>query len=152
MNCNVHSMNLLPEAWIESISKDNPGLEMSLVTVIIAQLVFHSLSVASIPSKNTLVWILTQPWLRILRAYNTKNIILWPPNGKNWLTGKDPDAGKNWRQEEKGMTEDEMFGWHHWLNGREFEHYWELVMDREVWHAAIHEVTKSQTWLSNWTT
>ena len=40
---------------------------------------------------------------------------------KNWLTGKDPDAGKNWRQEEKGMTEDEMLGWHHWLYGRDFE-------------------------------
>ena len=40
---------------------------------------------------------------------------------KSWLTGKDPDAGKDWRQEEKGMTEDEMFGWYHWLDGREFE-------------------------------
>ena len=45
--------------------------------------------------------------------------ILWPPNVKNWLIGKDPDAGKDWRQEEKGMTEDEMAGWHHWLNGNE---------------------------------
>ena len=41
--------------------------------------------------------------------------ILWPPDAKNWLTGKDPDAGKDWRQEEKGTTEDEMAGWHHWL-------------------------------------
>ena len=47
--------------------------------------------------------------------------ILWPPDAKSWLTGKDPDAGKDWRQEEKGMTEDETVGWHHWLNGREFE-------------------------------
>ena len=47
--------------------------------------------------------------------------ILWSPNGKNWLTGKDPDSWKDWRQEEKGMTEDEMVGWHHWLNGHEFE-------------------------------
>ena len=46
--------------------------------------------------------------------------ILWPPDVKNWLTGKDSDAGKDWRQEEKGMTEDEMVGWHHWLNGHEF--------------------------------
>ena len=45
----------------------------------------------------------------------------WPPDGKNWLIGKDPDAGKEWRQEEKGMTEDEMVGWHHWLDGYEFE-------------------------------
>ena len=45
----------------------------------------------------------------------------WPPDVKNWLTGKDPDAGKDWRWEEKGRTEDEMVGWHHWLNGHEFE-------------------------------
>ena len=47
--------------------------------------------------------------------------ILWPPDAKNWLSGKDPDAGNDWRQEEKGMTEDQMVGWHHWLNGYEFE-------------------------------
>ena len=47
--------------------------------------------------------------------------ILWPPDMKNWLIGKDPDAGKDWRQEEKGITEDEMVGWHHQLNEREFE-------------------------------
>ena len=47
--------------------------------------------------------------------------ILWPPDVKSWLIGKDPDAGKDWRQEEKGTTEDEMVGWHHWLDGRESE-------------------------------
>ena len=47
--------------------------------------------------------------------------ILWPPDAKNWLTGKDPDARKDWRQEEKGTTEDEMVGWYHWLDGHEFE-------------------------------
>ena len=47
--------------------------------------------------------------------------VLWPPYEKSWLTGKDPDAGRNWGQEEKGMTEDEMAGWHHRLNGHEFE-------------------------------
>ena len=47
--------------------------------------------------------------------------ILWPPNGKSWLTGKDPAAGKDCQQEEKGTTEDKMFEWHHWLNGYEFE-------------------------------
>ena len=47
--------------------------------------------------------------------------ILWPPNVKNWLIWKDPDAGKDWGQEEKGMTEDEMAGWHHRLNGHEFQ-------------------------------
>ena len=47
--------------------------------------------------------------------------VLWPPDAKNWLIGKSPDAGKDWRQEEKGTTEDEMVGWHLWLNGHEFE-------------------------------
>ena len=46
--------------------------------------------------------------------------IFWPPDAKSWLTGKDPNAGKDWGQEEKGMTEDEMVGWHHWLNGHGF--------------------------------
>ena len=45
----------------------------------------------------------------------------WPPHGKSWLIGKDSDAGRDWGQEEKGMTEDEMAGWHHWLDGRESE-------------------------------
>ena len=47
--------------------------------------------------------------------------VLWPPDAKSQLIGKDPDARKDWRQEEKGVTEDEMVGWHHWLNGHEFE-------------------------------
>ena len=46
--------------------------------------------------------------------------ILWPPDAKSWLIGKDPDVGEDWRQEEKGTTEDEMVGWHHWLDGYEF--------------------------------
>ena len=47
--------------------------------------------------------------------------IFWPPDAKSWLIWKDPDVGKGWRQEEKEMTEDEVVGWHHWLNGHEFE-------------------------------
>ena len=47
--------------------------------------------------------------------------ILWPPNAKSWLVEKDPDAGKEWGQEEKGMTGDEMIGWHHWPDGHEFQ-------------------------------
>ena len=49
-----------------------------------------------------------------------ETIILWPPDAKNWLIWKDPDVGKDWRQEEKRTTEDEMVGWHHQLNGLEF--------------------------------
>ena len=48
-------------------------------------------------------------------------LILWSPDVKNWLTGKDPDAGKDWGQEEKGTTEDEMVGWYYWLDGHEFD-------------------------------
>ena len=63
-----------------------------------------------------------QSWIEIGRTDAEAEIpILWPPDAKNWLIKKDPDAGKDWRQEEKGMTEDEMVGWHHRLNGREFE-------------------------------
>ena len=56
-----------------------------------------------------------------LEGLMLKLLILWPPDSKNWLLGKDPDAGKDWRQEKKGTTEDEMVGWHHWLHGYEFE-------------------------------
>ena len=47
--------------------------------------------------------------------------VLWPPHAKSWLIGKDSDAGRDWGQEEKGMTEDDLAGWHHWLDGHEFE-------------------------------
>ena len=61
-----------------------------------------------------------QPWIFIGRT-DAEAPVLWPPDAKSWLIWKDHDAGKDWGQEEKGMTEDEMVGWHHWLNGREFE-------------------------------
>ena len=77
--------------------------------------------------------------------------VLWPPYAKSWLIGKDSDAGRDWGQEEKGTTEDEMAGWHHQLNGRESEWTPGVGDGREAWCAAIHGVTKSQTWLSNWT-
>ena len=70
---------------------------------------------------------------------------------QSWLIGKDLHAWRGWGQEEKGMTEDEMVVWHHWLDGQRLSKLQELVMDREAWHAAIHGVAKSQTWLSDWT-
>ena len=63
-----------------------------------------------------------QPWVFIGKTDSEGEVpILWPPDAKSRLIGKDPDAGKDWRQEEKGTTEDEMVGWHHRLNGYEFE-------------------------------
>ena len=63
-----------------------------------------------------------QPWIFTGRAdAEAEAPILWPPDVKNWLIGKDPDAGKDWRQEEKETTEDELVGWHHRLDGHEFE-------------------------------
>ena len=61
-----------------------------------------------------------QSWVFIGRT-DAETPILWLPDVKNWLIWKDPDAGKDWRREEKGTTEDEMVGWHHWFNGHEFE-------------------------------
>ena len=63
-----------------------------------------------------------QSWIFIGRTDAAAEApIIWPPDAKNWLTGKDPDAGKDWRQEEEGTTEDEMVGWHHQLDGHDFE-------------------------------
>ena len=74
--------------------------------------------------------------------------VFWPPDTKNWLTGKDPDDGKDWRQEEKRTIEDKMVGWHHWLNGHEFEQAPGVGNGQGRLHATVHGVAKSQTQLS----
>ena len=77
-----------------------------------------------------------QPWIFIGRTdAEAETPVLWPPDAKTDSLGKKPDAGKDWRQEEKGTTEDEMIGWHHGLNAHDFE-------DREAWHAAVLGVAK----------
>ena len=89
--------------------------------------------------------------------YSLKGLMLklklqyWPPGVKSGLIGKDPDAGKDWRQEEKRSTENEKVGWHHQLSEHEFEKLQEMVMDREAWRAEVHGIAKSWTQLSNWT-
>ena len=93
-----------------------------------------------------------QSWIFIGRTdAEAEAPILWPPDLKNWLTGKGPDAGKDWRQEEKGSTEDKMFGWHHWLKEHEFEQTQGFGDAQGSLTCCIHGVTKSWTWLSDWT-
>ena len=77
--------------------------------------------------------------------------ILWPPDVKSQVTGKDSDAEKNWRQEEKGAAEDEMVNITDSMD-MNLSKLWKIAEDRGAWRAAVHAVVKSQTWLSNWTT
>ena len=93
-----------------------------------------------------------QSWIFIGRTdAEAETPILWLPDVKNWLIWKDPDVWKDCRQKEKGTTEYEMVGWHHWLDRHEFEQAPGLVMDRVAWRAAVHGVTKNQPGLSDWT-
>ena len=108
---------------------------------------FNCKKIKSVHSKGK------QPWIFTGRTDGeTEAPTLWSPDAKSRLIGKDPDAGKDWGQEEKGATEDEMAGWHYRLNGHEFEQTLGEVNDREAWCAAVHGFAKSRTWLCDWTT
>ena len=92
-----------------------------------------------------------QSWVFIGRTeVEAETPILWPPHVKSWLIWKDPVAGRDWGQEEKGMTEDEMDGVANSMN-MSLSKLWELVVDREAWSAVVCGITKSRTWRSNWT-
>ena len=95
-----------------------------------------------------------QSWVYIGRTdAEAETPVLWPCDAENWLTGKDPDAGRDWRQEEKGTTENEMFGWHHGVNGHDFEQALGVVKGQEnmvccsPWGRKESDMTE---WL-NWT-
>ena len=91
-----------------------------------------------------------QSWVFIGRTdVEGETPILWPPDAKSWLIWKDPDAGKDWGQEEKGMTEDEIVGWQHWLNGHGFG--WTMGVGHGQGGLVYCSswVAKSRTWLSN---
>ena len=113
-----------------------------------------------------------QSWIFIGRTDpEAEAPVVWPPDAKSRLIGKDPSAGKDCDRG-TGVAEDEMVGWHHRLNGQEFEQtlgdsegqgslnsmdknlskLWEILKDREAQCATVHGVTKSQTWLRDWTT
>ena len=87
----------------------------------------------------------SQSWILIGRAdAEVEAPILWPSNVKSWLIGKDPDAGKDWKQEEKGAKENEMVGWHKNSVDMSLSKLWEMVKGREAWHHTIHGVTESE--------
>ena len=89
-----------------------------------------------------------QSWIFIGRT-DAEAPILWLPDVKNWFTGKDSVTGKDWTQEEKRTTEDEMVGWHHRLDGHELSKLRELVMHWKACCGAVHGITKSWTQLSD---
>ena len=95
-----------------------------------------------------------QSWVFIARTdVEAETPILWLPDAKSWLIWKDPDAGKDWGQEEKGTTEDEMVGWHHRLDGHGFGWTPGVGDGQRAWSAVIHGVAKRRNWATelNWT-
>ena len=98
-----------------------------------------------------------QSWVFFGRTdAEAETLILWPPHAKSWLIGKDPVAGRDWGQEEKGMTEDEMAGWHHRLDGHEFE--WTPgvgdgqggLISCDSWGCKESDTTERLNWLTDW--
>ena len=101
----------------KEVTKKAEHLRIDVLTVVLEKTLESPLDCKEIQPVNPKGY---QPWIFIGRT-DAEAPILWPPDVKNWLIGKDLDAGKDWRQEDKGTAEDEMVGWHHRLNGHESE-------------------------------
>ena len=113
----VFSSNHIP-VW-ELDHKEGWAANWSFQIVVLEEILESPLDCKEIQTVNPKG---NQSWVFIGRDdVEAETPTLWPPDVKNWLLGKDPDAGKEWRQEEKGAIEDEVVGWHHWLDGHEFE-------------------------------
>ena len=132
--------------FLDSVSKLIKRNRQDMLTNVIS---LSPNSTLDFPIQNFVRVEVDQPWIFTGSTdMEAETPILWPPGAKNWLTGKDPDAGKGWRWEDKGTTEDEMVGWHHWLNGCEFEQA-PGVGDGQGSLACFPGIPKTQTWLSN---
>ena len=106
-----------------------------------------SKEIKAVPPKGNQSWIFTGR-----TDIKAEVPILWPPDAKSWFIGKDSDAGKDWRQKENGVAEDETVRYPYPSMDMNWSKLWEIVKDREVWHAAIYRVTKSRTRFNDWTT
>ena len=91
-------------------------------------------------------------WKDWYRSWSPNTLANWCKEPTHWKSRLPVDTGKDWGQEEKGETENERVGWHHRINGHEFEQTLRNSEGQGTWHAAVHGVAKSQTRLSNWTT
>ena len=111
---NQNSHMSLTVSLIAQLVKNLPTMQEALIQFLGLESPLHCKEIQPVHSEGD------QPWDFFGRNDAKAEIpILWPPHVKSWLTGKDSDAGRDWGQEEKGRTEDEMAGWHHWLDGRE---------------------------------
>ena len=132
-----HKEGWMPQNWCFLIVVLEKTLESSL----------NSKEIKLVNPQGNQLWIFTGR-----TGAEAQAPILWPPDAESWLTGKDPDAGKDGEQEEKGMTEDETAGWHHWLNGHEFEQTQGDSVGQGSLACCSSCSTKNGTQLSDWTT